>query len=293
MQVRNQETLGRESGSRLQRHTIDRAKRGFTLIELLVVISIIALLIGILLPSLGQARKTAWTVLCQSNERQLGIATQLYHDAQKNPVWFDMYMNPADKISRADPTKQNGMMFQVNPNLALQDYLNNMKNTPFNCPAAKGLLSVTDPLNFKYLAGASRIFALPEDLNFLSFNKLPLGVWTEYWFNDSGVKTGPLGPYKKVRSGMSARRMNEIPFPQFTVWLTDAMDEYPRHTAKESLKYATTSGRNASPPRGTNNFLFGDQSVKQLDIATYNYASDPAGIPPQFYNWGHAKVIEK
>ncbi|MEM9419661.1 MAG: type II secretion system protein [Planctomycetota bacterium] len=51
---------------------------GFTLIELLVVISIIAILVGILLPVLGKARKASYAARCQSNLHQIGVAMFAY-----------------------------------------------------------------------------------------------------------------------------------------------------------------------------------------------------------------------
>jgi prepilin-type N-terminal cleavage/methylation domain-containing protein len=55
-----------------------RTSGGFTLIELLVVIAIIALLIGILLPALGEARRVGKLTICISNQKQLGVATGSY-----------------------------------------------------------------------------------------------------------------------------------------------------------------------------------------------------------------------
>ncbi len=54
------------------------AHRGFTLIELLVVISIIALLVGILLPALAAARESARGLLCQTHLKNLSTAHVAY-----------------------------------------------------------------------------------------------------------------------------------------------------------------------------------------------------------------------
>lgn len=75
-------------------------KKAFTLIELLVVISIIALLIAILLPSLHLARAQGRRVVCTSNLRNLGLALVSYVDDN------DQWLPPAEPRDKIDESSQ-------------------------------------------------------------------------------------------------------------------------------------------------------------------------------------------
>ena len=72
---------------------------GFTLVELLVVIGIIAILIALLLPILGQARLHARWVVCQSNMRTIGQLLLMY--ANSNNGWIY-------PVGEGDPNKPAG-----------------------------------------------------------------------------------------------------------------------------------------------------------------------------------------
>lgn len=90
---------------------ISRGTRAFTLIELLTVIAIIAILAGILLPTLGKARQTALRTKCLSNLRELGKGLQLYAQDHRSQFPLDITPRQARNLSPNHRTSSTHLLY--------------------------------------------------------------------------------------------------------------------------------------------------------------------------------------
>ena len=161
--------------------------KAFTLIELLVVISIIAVLLSILMPSLGKAREQARRVACAANQKQILIAVETY--AITHDQWY--------------PAASKGRWKGVDGTLMACGFLKS--DGTFQCP--------TDNADFGTLSTA-----LKNDETGEETRERTRGNYRTYGFNLSieGWVTG--------RSGW--RRPEEVRKPATTIFVSETPTLY-------------------------------------------------------------------
>ena len=247
-----------------------KTKGGFTLVELLVVIAIIAILAGLLLPTLGRAKERGQRTVCLSNLRQWGLALNLYLDdnglafpdasipnstpgavggySQDKPFWSDLAAFAANG-------QGNTAWFNALPPLVSQNALWHYAADPsvfvnhrsvFNCPTARFNPAELDPLQ--------RV-AFYYGINFKGTN---------------GLSLAPGAPFKA----------SQVLHPSAFVFLTDV-----RANSAEAPFYGANPLNDLGAPRGSlshlsarhdagANFVFLDGHTAHF---RYDFACFPQG----------------
>lgn len=143
----------------------NRRVSAFTLIELLVVISIIALLMSVMMPALGRARNLAKTLKCKSNQRQFGIAFNLYAEDYEGKL-------PACEDDFVNGSPQTHWLKSIAPYMEAQVWTSESNEEPgeiYRCPSVKK----RDIINWDIHYGMN------EHMGFLDWRMNPQDGWTE------------------------------------------------------------------------------------------------------------------
>jgi prepilin-type N-terminal cleavage/methylation domain-containing protein/prepilin-type processing-associated H-X9-DG protein len=127
-----------------------KRRTGFTLIELLVVISIMAILIGLLMPALHVALNAARKSSCMSNLRQIGLGIQMYQEDYDDVYPSARYMPEPFLSSDDDPPLHTLVGYYM-----AGAKFSNTKLEIFDCPGDPGQVHEISGTSYMYQTSLS------------------------------------------------------------------------------------------------------------------------------------------
>jgi len=180
--------MGMMRRSEIPRSNARMTRRGFSLVELLVVIGIIAILVGILLPTLRRAREAAQKTACLSNLHQLGVYLQQYQNTFNGKLPIFTIGNPAYLsyfVYSNYYGDYSGLGLMCAAGIAPKN--NSQEGRVFYCPTAQTIYTAND---FNYVdpanPGASNPwFAQPGSAYSTRFT---YSLRPEYWAYDTAAR---------------------------------------------------------------------------------------------------------
>ncbi|MFT3784770.1 MAG: type II secretion system protein [Tepidisphaeraceae bacterium] len=201
------------------------AAYGFSLVELLVVIGVIGLLIALLMPALSQARRSAYTLQCATNLRQIGISMMQYATQNRGAILGNAWTTGA---------------FLKRPGFAASD-----DNCPEVCQTWDWTAPVARIMGAKFVLGGSRAdrttrfnylcnykaFQCPEN-NILApaYSSSPIKVTTrmisyntaslfQYVYRSSGGDISMYQPY--INTGNFKPSIDDVGAPSRKIFMSD------------------------------------------------------------------------